>query len=161
MPTRSPDAGVVVAGAGRATRREPQPATRNAKARMAAAARMAREMAGRALRPALPGDNRCSLLDRGRDALDLSGLQQQVLRCHFGTDGRRDLRAPLAVADAVLGRAEDDVGAALQRAGLPGADRRVDRHVDLLEGAGHDVRAQVALVGVDADAEVTFPLRGV
>ena len=46
-----------------------------------------------------------------------------------------------------------DVRAALQLAALRGDDRRVDGDVDLLECARHDLRAEVALVSVDADAE--------
>src|SRR6201991_2338814 len=42
--------------------------------------------------------------------------------------------------------------AALEAAVLRRLDRGLHRDVDLLLGRGHDVRAQVGLVGVDADA---------
>src|SRR5215470_8201277 len=101
------------------------------------------------------------LLDRGRDAGDLVRLQQLVLGCDGGLDRGRDLRAPVPVADAVDVGAELLVGAHLELAGLGGLDRVVDRDIDLLEGAGHDPGAEVALVGVDADAEDVLAVRRV
>src|SRR5689334_4453854 len=47
----------------------------------------------------LCGDGR--LLDGRRDALDLPGLEERELLRHRRPDGGGDLRAPLAVADAV------------------------------------------------------------
>src|SRR5215831_7711247 len=101
------------------------------------------------------------LLDRGRDAADLVRLQQLVLRRDGGLDRGRDLRAPVSVADAVDVGAELLVGADLELAGLRGLDRVVDRDIDLLEGAGHHPGAEVALVGVDADAEDVLAVRRV
>src|ERR687885_473118 len=48
-----------------------------------------------------------------------------------------------------------------RRLDLVRLDRLVDRHVDLLDGARQHVRAEVALVGVDADAPDLVALGGV
>ena len=61
-------------------------------------------------------------------------------------------RTDLAEADAAALDAGDDVGAALELAVLGALDRVEHGHVDLLQGRGEDVRAEVGLVGVDADA---------
>ena len=73
--------------------------------------------------------------------------------CDLGLDGSGHPRAPLAVADAVHLGTEGGVGAALRGAGLRAGDRGEHRDVDLLQRTRHDVRAEVALVGVDTDAE--------
>src|SRR4051794_8909604 len=106
---------------------------------------------------------RAALLDRLRDALDETLLQQLVLRRDRVADRRRHLRAPLAVADAVRLRVEDRVVAAAERRARlrARADRLVDGHVHLLLRARQDVRAEVALVGVDADAHDVLLLRGI
>src|SRR6185437_13921986 len=58
------------------------------------------------------------LLDGRGDALDLPRLQQRVLLRDRRLDRRGNLRAPLAVADAVHVGAELPVDARLDRAGL-------------------------------------------
>ena len=54
-----------------------------------------------------------------------------------------------------------DVGAALVAVVLDGLDRVEDRHVDLLQRARDDLRAEVGLVGVDADRLHALLLGGV
>src|SRR6185312_3954941 len=75
--------------------------------------------------------------------------------------GGRDPRRDLAVADTAVGDREDGIEVRPERAPglLPCLDRLVDGDVDLLRGARHHVRAEVTLVGVDADAEDTALLR--
>src|SRR4051795_7911535 len=70
-------------------------------------------------------------------------------------------RADLADADAVVVDVGHDVGAALVAVVLHGLDRVVDRDVDLLQRARDDLRAQVGLVGVDADRLNALLLRRV
>src|SRR3954470_7023087 len=60
-------------------------------------------------------------------------------------------RADLADPDAVVVQVGDHVGAALVAVVLDGLDRVEDRDVDLLQRARDDLRAEVGLVGVDAD----------
>src|SRR5438270_3881993 len=86
--------------------------------------------AGRSGPPRRGTTLRCRLLDDRGNALDLAGLQQPELRCDGRLDRRGRLRAPLAVADAVHLRVEDDVLPALQLAGLRRADCGEDRDVD-------------------------------
>src|SRR5215207_1547812 len=62
------------------------------------------------------------------------------------------LGVDLAEAGAARLDVEDRVGALGEVAVLDALDRVEHRHVDLLEGRGHDVRPEVRLVGVDADA---------
>src|SRR5215211_5429822 len=91
------------------------------------------------------------LLDLGRDVGDLARLDL----LHDLVDlllVLRALRGDLAEADAAGLDVEHGVRAALEGAVLDRLDRVEDRHVDLLQRAGDDVRAEVALVGVDADA---------
>src|SRR3954451_20681023 len=70
-------------------------------------------------------------------------------------------RADLANADAVVLQAADDVRAALVAVVLDRLDRVEDRHVDLLQRARDDLRAEVGLVGVDADRLHALLLRRV
>src|SRR6476659_6556299 len=67
----------------------------------------------------------------------------------------------LAVADTAGLHRVGDVGAALVLAALDALDRVLHRHVDLLERAGEHLRAEVGLVGVDADALDALLLGGV
>src|SRR3954463_3302415 len=95
----------------------------------------------RSLGAALPhrvGRRDLAVLDLVLDRLDLVG----VLLAR---------RADLADADAVVVEVGDDVGAALVAVVLDGLDRVEDRDVDLLQRARDDLRAEVGLVGVDAD----------
>src|SRR3954463_4658027 len=69
--------------------------------------------------------------------------------------------ADLADPDAVVLQAVHDVGAALVAVVLDGLDRVEDGHVDLLQRARDDLRAEVALVGVDADGLDALLLGGV
>src|SRR5215207_1773710 len=101
-----------------------------------------------------------ALLDLGRDVGDLAVLDL----LHHLVDlllVLRALRGDLAEADAAGLDVEHRVRAALEGAVLDRLDRVEDRHVDLLEGARDDVRAEVALVGVDADALHVLLLGGV
>src|SRR5262249_12372633 len=117
---------------------------------------------GGPLRPAPVSKKlRRRLLDGGGDPLDLAGLQQHELRRDGLLDRRRRLRAPLAVADAVHLRVEHDVLAAVQLTPLGRLDRRGDCDVDLLQSARHDVRTEVTLVRIDADAEQLLRPRGI
>src|SRR5690349_14241706 len=100
------------------------------------------------------------LLDLGGDVgdlavLDLLGDLVDLLLVLLA--GGRDL----AEADAARLDVEHRVGAALEGAVLDGLGRVEDGHVDLLQGAGDDVVAEVALVGVDADAHDALLLGGV
>src|ERR671933_2485488 len=70
-------------------------------------------------------------------------------------------RADLADPDAVVGHGVQGVGAALEGALLGRLDLLEDRHVDLLERACEDLRAEVGLVGVDADRLHALLLGGV
>src|SRR5215208_1822161 len=100
------------------------------------------------------------LLDLGRDVGDLAVLDL----LHHLVDlllVLRALRGDLAEADAAGLDVEHGVRAALEGAVLDRLDRVVDGHVDLLEGARDDVRAEVALVGIDADALDVLLLRRV
>src|SRR6188472_2010688 len=96
---------------------------------------------------------RRGLLDRGRDARDLALLEKHELVGNRLLDRGGYLRAELAHADAVLLGAEDGVDAGLQAAALRRLDGLEDGDVDTLERARHDLGAEVALVGVDADPE--------
>src|SRR5215212_5853939 len=92
-----------------------------------------------------------ALLDLGRDVGDLAVLDL----LHHLVDlllVLRAVRGDLAEADAAGLDIEHGVRAALEGAVLDRLDRVEDGHVDLLQRAGDDVRAEVALVGVDADA---------
>src|SRR5215217_6193485 len=83
------------------------------------------------------------LLDLRRDVGDLAGLDL----LHHLVDlllVLRALRGDLAEADAARLDVEDGVRAALEGAVLDRLDRVEHRHVDLLEGAREDVRAEVA-----------------
>src|SRR3954447_4744095 len=93
---------------------------------------------------------RCDLaaLDLVLDRLDLVG----VLLAR---------RADLADADAVVVEVRDGVRPALVRIVLDRLDRVEDRHVDLLQRARDDLRAEVGLVGVDADRLHALLLRRV
>src|SRR5215216_640534 len=100
------------------------------------------------------------LLDLGRDVGDLARLDL----LHHLVDlllVLRALRRDLAEADTARLDVEHGVRAALEGAVLDRLDRVVDGHVDLLEGARDDVRAEVALVGIDADALDVLLLRRV
>src|SRR3954452_8744568 len=110
-----------------------------------------------------PAPSRVPLLDRLRDALDRARLQRHELLGDGAADRGRDARAPLADPDAVVLRREDRVEAPAERAaGLRARrDRVVDRDVDLLLRAREDVRPEVGLVGVDADAHHVLLLRRV
>src|SRR5215212_3594240 len=91
------------------------------------------------------------LLDLGRDVGDLARLDL----LHDLVDlllVLRAVRGDLAEADAAGLDVEHRVGAALEGAVLDRLDRVEDGHVDLLQGARDDVLAEIALVGVDADA---------
>src|SRR4051794_4281772 len=70
-------------------------------------------------------------------------------------------RADLADADAIALQVGDDVGAALVGVVLGGLDRVEHRDVDLLQRARDDLRAEVGLVGVDADRLDALLLRRV
>src|SRR5215212_1763718 len=101
-----------------------------------------------------------ALLDLGRDVGDLAVLDL----LHHLVDlllVLRALRGDLAEADAAGLDVEHRVRAALEGAVLDRLDRVEDGHVDLLEGARDDVRAEVALVGVDADTHHVLLLGGV
>src|SRR5205085_286997 len=88
----------------------------------------------------------------GRD-LGLHGLDLgQVLRA---------LGVGLADADAVGLDVEDAVRAAAYRAALRLPDRVEDGDVDVLLGRGHDLGAEVGLVGVHADRLHALLLRRV
>src|SRR4051812_5753437 len=105
----------------------------------------------RSLGAALPHRvGRCDLaaLDLVLDRLDLVG----VLLAR---------RADLADADAVVVEVRDGVRPALVRIVLDRLDRVEDRHVDLLQRARDDLRAEVGLVGVDADRLHALLLRRV
>src|SRR4051794_24030110 len=101
-----------------------------------------------------------ALLDLGRDVGDLARLDLLHDLVHLvlvlGA-----LRGDLAQADAAGLDVEHLVRAALEGAVLGGLDRVVDGHVDLLQGAREDLRTEVALVGVDADALDALLLGGV
>ena len=73
----------------------------------------------------------------------------------------RHLRADLAEADAVVLEAEDGVRPAGELAVQHLLDRRVDRGVDALHRARQHLRAEIRLVGVDADPPHVALLRGV
>src|SRR5215213_4469527 len=86
------------------------------------------------------------LLDLGRDVGDLARLDL----LHDLVDlllVLRALRGDLAEADAAGLDVEHGVRAALERAVLDRLDRVEDGHVDLLQGARDDVRAEAALAG--------------
>src|SRR5581483_8319403 len=117
--------------------------------------------AGLAARPGPSSTREPSLLDGRRDALDLAGLQELVLRGDGALDRRRHLRAPLAVADAADVGAELLVLAAQELVPLGRLDRVVDGDVDTLERARHHPRPEVALVRVDAHAEHVLLVRSV
>ena len=80
---------------------------------------------------------------------------------HLRLDRPRAPSARTSRADAVLLEPVDGVLAALEVAVLRVLDREVDRRVDALQRRGEDVRAEEALVGVDADAPDVLRLRGV
>src|SRR5256886_11661868 len=94
-----------------------------------------------------------TLLLRGRD--DLPGRDQLLDVVHVLDDGGTVLQlcADLAVADATVLDVEHLVEARLEvgRALLELLRRQVDRLRDVLEGARQHLRAEVQLVGVDAD----------
>src|SRR5215207_8721632 len=92
-----------------------------------------------------------TLLDLGGDVRDLARLDLLLDLVDLG-DVLLALGVDLAVADAARLHVEDGVRAGLERAVLDLLDRREHGLVDLLEGRGHDVVAQEALVGVHADA---------
>src|SRR5215208_335403 len=100
------------------------------------------------------------LLDLGRDVGDLARLDL----LHDLVDlllVLRALRGDLAEADTAGLDVEDLVRAALEGAVLSRLDRLEHGDVDLLQRAGDDVRAEVALVGIDADALDVLLLRRV
>src|SRR5215210_3780830 len=105
-------------------------------------------------------DARSSPLQRGgrRDLavddplLELVDLVENVLR---------HLVARLAERDALVLQVEDRVGPALERPLLHGLRRVVHGRVDALDRARQDVRPEVRLVAVDADAPLPLLLRGV
>src|SRR4029079_2799185 len=92
-----------------------------------------------------------------RDGLEFARGDPLLDRLHLLHQGRRDPGRDLPVPDAAVGDREDGVEVrAEQRLGLPRrVDGLVDRDVDLLRGTRHHVRPEVALVGVDADADDT------
>src|SRR5919107_1265085 len=92
-----------------------------------------------------------TLLDLGRDVRDLPRLDLGLDLVHL-VDVLLALGVDLAVADAARGHVEHGVRAGLEGALLDLLDRREHGLIDLLERRGHDLVAQVALVGVDADA---------
>src|SRR3954454_8750818 len=99
------------------------------------------------------------LLDFRRDVGDLARLDPVLdlldLVLVLGPDV-----VDLAEADAVGLDVEDGV-AGLELVVLQALDRLEHRLVDLLERRGHDVRPQVGLVGVHADALLVGVLGGV
>ena len=78
---------------------------------------------------------------------------------HLVEDVLRDLRADLAEGHAVVREVEGRVLAALERAVLDRLDRVEHRGVHALHGAGEDVRTEVGLVAVHADAPDALVLR--
>ena len=145
----------------------PQPPSAQASTSRAAAVRIPQRKqngASLAARPVRDSTCEVGLLDRRRDALDLAGLQQRELRCDRRLDRRRRpssstcrsrRRSTLAPKMALV--------PPFERAVLRAGDRGVHGDVDLLQRARHDPRAEVALVGVDADAEdalLRAPRRG-
>ena len=79
----------------------------------------------------------------------------------LGLDALRRLRRELAEADALLLEAVDSVLTALEVTVLGVLDREEDGGVDAFQRRGEDVRAEEALVGVDADPPDLLRLRGV
>src|SRR3954447_21252400 len=110
-----------------------------------------------------PGDPplRTCLLDRVRDVRDRAGLDLVLHLLHLRDDRGGHLRVDLADAGTAVRDIEELVRAALERAVLDGLDRVEHAYVDLLDRAREDPRAEVRLVGVDADAPVVLRVRGV
>src|SRR3954447_8599342 len=103
---------------------------------------------------------RCGLQRGGR--VDLARDDQLLDPVHLLDErGAVALRADLADVLAAVLQVEDEVGAGLQGAGLGQLEEGVDGRVDALHARRQDVRAEVALVGVDADAPLALRLRGV
>src|SRR4051794_34075186 len=101
---------------------------------------------------AAPGMVRCApLLHRVGD-LDVAVLDVLLGLLDLGLE-LGSLRRDLADAHAAGLQVEDRVRAALELVGLGVLDRVEHRDVDLLHRAGEDVGAEVALVGVDTDAD--------
>src|SRR3954470_6355025 len=100
------------------------------------------------------------LLDLRRDVGDVA--RDDLLLDLFGLVGvLLALRVELAVRHAVVLELEELVRAALERAVLGRLGGVEHGHVDLLLRRREDVVAEVALVGVDADALDTLLLGGV
>src|SRR3954447_6544414 len=100
------------------------------------------------------------LLDFARDVRDVAALdlvrRLGDLGLVLGPGG-----GDLADAGAVVGQVERGVRPALERAVLGRLDRVEHGDVDLLDGRGQHLRADVGLVGVDADALHRLLLRRV
>ena len=80
---------------------------------------------------------------------------------HLVEDVLRDLVRGRPERDALVLEVEQRVGAALEGALLGRLDGLEDRHVDALDRAREDVRAEVGLVLVDADPPLALLLRRV
>ena len=80
---------------------------------------------------------------------------------HFREVRRRHFGADLAEPDAVVLQVEDRVPAARERACEHLLDRVVHGRVDALQRARQHLRAEVRLVGVDADPPHVLLLRSV
>ena len=100
--------------------------------------------------PALPLWYRW-LLDLRR-RLDLAGDDLRAKERDLLENRSRHDRADLAQGDAVVLQVEGEVAATLELAALRTLDGEVDAVVDALDRARQDVRAEVRLVDVDADA---------
>src|SRR3954470_9921537 len=100
------------------------------------------------------------LLHFRRDVGDVAVLDLVAGRGDLGLELRARGR-DLADARAVVGQVERGVRPTLERAVLRRLDRVEHGDVDLLDGRGQDLRADVGLVGVDADALHRLLLGGV
>src|SRR5689334_10199200 len=123
-----------------------------------AATRPARRLTGRAYKNegapcGAPSRDliRSSALERRRN-LDLAGDDLRLLGVHRGDERGRHLLADLADVLALALQVEDEVVTRAELALSGELVERADGRVDALHARRQDVRAEVGLVGVDADA---------
>src|SRR5258708_39633281 len=100
------------------------------------------------------------LLDRGRRH-DRAGDDLRAENGDLLEERGRDVRADLAQAHAAVLQVERQVATTVELAALRTLDGEIHTGVDALDRARQDVRAEVRLVDVDADAPDPGALRGV